>query len=225
MNSEWLPITLLVSAWIIYGAVHSLLASLTFKEWLFHRWPALQPAYRILFNVVAVITLAPQMFLILIYKGETVFSWPPEWQWLAHTLSLLAIIGFIWSLKFYDLQEFLGLKQWRNRHQPAANSDAQFVISPLHRFVRHPWYSFAFVLMWAREMDAMMLATSIIVSGYFIIGAYFEERKLVKLYGDAYQKYRRQVPGLVPLPWRYLTTKEALTLASPPAPTLQKNQY
>ncbi len=204
MNEESVATILLATAWIIYGAGHSLLASLSVKQWLFQRWPALQPAYRLIYNAVAVIMLLPQLALMQLYQGDIIFSWPAHWQWLAHGLALLALAGFIWSLKFYDMQAFLGLKQWRARYNPAQEAEAPFVISPLHRFVRHPWYSFALIILWTREMDIMMLTTSIIVTAYFFIGAYFEERKLVKFYGKPYQKYRQKVPGIIPLPWRYL---------------------
>jgi protein-S-isoprenylcysteine O-methyltransferase Ste14 len=37
---------------------------------------------------------------------------------------------------------------------------------------------------------------------YVLIGVWFEERDLVRHFGDAYRRYRKEVPMLVPLPWR-----------------------
>jgi protein-S-isoprenylcysteine O-methyltransferase Ste14 len=34
---------------------------------------------------------------------------------------------------------------------------------------------------------------------YFYIGTFFEERRLVKKFGDAYLAYRRKVPRFLPL--------------------------
>jgi protein-S-isoprenylcysteine O-methyltransferase Ste14 len=34
---------------------------------------------------------------------------------------------------------------------------------------------------------------------YIIIGAYFEERKLLRDFGDAYAGYKRKTPMLIPL--------------------------
>jgi protein-S-isoprenylcysteine O-methyltransferase Ste14 len=42
------------------------------------------------------------------------------------------------------------------------------------------------------------LALIIGLSAYTIIGAYFEERKLLLEFGDAYAEYRRKTPMLVP---------------------------
>ena len=36
-----------------------------------------------------------------------------------------------------------------------------------------------------------------------------EENKLIACYGEQYDKYRRSVPGLFPLPWRHLSKQDA----------------
>ena len=85
-------------------------------------------------------------------------------------------------------------------------------ISPLHRHVRHPWYSLALVLIWTRDMDAPLLLTSLLVSGYFALGSRLEERKLEAMYGVVYRDYCRAVPGLLPRPWRCLDAERAAQL-------------
>jgi protein-S-isoprenylcysteine O-methyltransferase Ste14 len=40
-----------------------------------------------------------------------------------------------------------------------------------------------------------------IISGYFVVGAILEERKLVKHFGDAYRTYQQRVPMLFPVKW------------------------
>jgi hypothetical protein len=42
-----------------------------------------------------------------------------------------------------------------------------------------------------------------------LIGSRLEEHKLIELYGDAYKQYRKKVPGLLPLPWRWIRRSEA----------------
>jgi hypothetical protein len=43
-----------------------------------------------------------------------------------------------------------------------------------------------------------------------------EAWKLVARYGEQYRIYMAKVPGLVPLPWKYLTATEAAALIDSP---------
>jgi len=43
-----------------------------------------------------------------------------------------------------------------------------------------------------------LLALIIGLTTYIIIGAYFEERKLLNEFGDAYAEYRQHTPMLIP---------------------------
>jgi protein-S-isoprenylcysteine O-methyltransferase Ste14 len=85
----------------------------------------------------------------------------------------------------------------------------RFYISPLHRWVRHPWYFLGLVILWTRDMDGVRLVSSLVISGYFVIGSRLEERKLLVYHGERYRRYCQQVAGLLPLPWRYLTARQA----------------
>ena len=44
------------------------------------------------------------------------------------------------------------------------------------------------------------LAFAVLVSGYILMGLWFEERDLVAEHGERYLEYRRNVRGLIPLP-------------------------
>jgi protein-S-isoprenylcysteine O-methyltransferase Ste14 len=39
----------------------------------------------------------------------------------------------------------------------------------------------------------------ICLTGYFIVGSIYEEKKLVELFGDEYVQYQKNTPRLVPL--------------------------
>lgn len=207
-TDTWLNTLWLVAAWLIYFAVHSVLASLPVKRRVAARWPGFMPAYRLAFNALALLLLLPIFWMM------AANSWPLVWQWqgmgkvAASTLSVLALLGFIWSLRYYDLQEFLGLRQWRGQIT-APEDQENLQISPLHRFVRHPWYFFAMVLLWARDMNLAQFITTVMASIYFTAGARLEERKLLVYYGERYRNYMRRVPGLFPLPWKFINAAEA----------------
>jgi protein-S-isoprenylcysteine O-methyltransferase Ste14 len=204
-------LVLLAALWLAYFALHSLLATLAFKRWLAARVPRLMPAYRLGYNALAVLLLLPPAWLMLAWDGPLLWAWEGVWAWLAHLLALVALGLFAWSLAGYDGGEFSGLRQWRGRHA-GIEDRATLQLSTLHRFVRHPWYLSALLLIWSRDMDAARLLSALLATGYFALGSRLEERKLIAFHGEAYRRYRRRVPGLLPWPGRRLEPREAREL-------------
>ncbi len=199
---------LLAVVWGTYFGLHSLLASLPVKHALARWWPAAMSAYRLAFNTLAVALLLPPAWLTYRLHGPMLWEWTGIGFWFANGLALLAIGGFLWSLRYYDGSEFLGLRQWRARERSVMDQE-RFHLSPLHRFVRHPWYFLGLVLVWTRDMDAARLTAAVLISAYFVIGSRLEERKLLIYHGEIYRRYRRLVPALLPLPWRFLSAAAA----------------
>ena len=194
---------LIILSWLVYFGLHSLLASIRVKQYVASRWPRAMPAYRLMFNLLAVVLLAVPLWLTLNAPGPWLWRWSGLAFVIVNALALAAVAGFLWSLKFYDTGEFLGLRQLREGND-SVDDQEQFRLSPLHRWVRHPWYFFALVIIWTRDMNAAMLITAIIMTLYFIIGSRLEEEKLIRYHGEVYRRYRERVPGLVPLPWKHL---------------------
>lgn len=210
-ESDWRNMVFLALAWLGYFALHSALASLRVKSWVASRYPQRMPLYRLSFNILAVLMLLPILWLMIRSPGPALWAWQGWEAWLANGLALAAVFGFLKSLNYYDTQEFLGLRQWKSHTQRVEDQEG-FHLSPFHRYVRHPWYSFGLVLIWTRDMNAAMLLSGAMMTVYFILGSRLEEKKLVVYHGDIYRRYMELVPGLVPLPWKSLTAKEAAEL-------------
>jgi hypothetical protein len=197
--------------WLTYFALHSLLASLWLKSRVAARWPNLMPGYRLLFNALAILLLLPPVWLLWRLGGEPLWRYGGIWDGLRFTLMGLAVIGFGWSMRYYDSREFIGLRQLHQRLHEIEDQE-RLHISPLHRFVRHPWYSLGLVLIWSQEMDAARLVSALMITAYLVIGSWLEERKLLIYHGARYQRYRERVPGLIPRPDRYLSREEAVKI-------------
>lgn len=197
--------------WLGYFCLHSILASLKVKGWVAAHYPEQMPLYRLSYNILAVLLLLPILWLMAHNPGPVVWAWRGASVWLANGLALAAVAGFLYSLKSYDGSEFLGLRQLRSNCRQVADQE-RLHLSPLHRYVRHPWYFFGLVLIWTRDMNAALLLSSVMMTVYFIMGSKLEEKKLVVYYGDVYRQYMRQVPGLFPLPWKSLSEAEATEL-------------
>ena len=210
-DSAWRDIALLSFCWFAYFALHSVLASLLVKRRVASDWPNLMPYYRLTFNILASLLILPILWLT--YHDPELMLW--RWQgiaaWLANGLALAALFGFWLSLKSYDMQEFLGLRQLLF-HVRKVEDQEHFHLSPFHRFVRHPWYLFGLVLIWTRDMSVTTLLSSVMITLYFLVGSRLEEKKLLVYHGDTYRLYMARVPGLIPLPWKFLTAEEAEAL-------------
>lgn len=214
MTSNLFIIIMILLAWLLYFALHSALASLSAKNWVSAHWPRFTPYYRLSYNLAATLLLIPPLWLLHASQVAPLWSWHGLGRWLADGLALLAIAGFGWSLRYYDTREFLGLSQAQD-----PGRSPRFALSPLHRFVRHPWYFLALVIIWTRDMDPAWLASCIAITLYLAIGSRLEERKLVAEFGEPYRRYQRRVPGLIPLPGRYLSRAEATEIIAAANPS------
>lgn len=201
----------IVSLWSGYFAIHSLMASLTVKRWVAEHSGHLMPAYRISFNIVSALLIIPIVWLSFIWSADPLWRWSPAVYWLLQAVSLVVLVAFYFSLRYYDMSEFFGTRQWLERNKKVEDQE-QFTIGEFHRFVRHPWYSMGIVLIWCRELDPVMLASAVMISLYFMFGSRLEERKLIQYHGDVYRRYMASVPGLLPRPWRFLNRDQARQL-------------
>ena len=58
-------------------------------------------------------------------------------------------------------------------------------------------------------MDAAMLVSALGITLYLWNGSHLEEQKLLQYHGEVYAHYCKRVPGLIPLPWRWLDRDSA----------------
>jgi protein-S-isoprenylcysteine O-methyltransferase Ste14 len=195
----------IILSWGLYGLIHSWLAGTAMKMRLTQRWPGLENSYRLLFNLQATLLALPPLILTWFYPGAALWHWP---GWIAWPALLITVAGFLWSMRWYDGMDFLGLR----RHDPDSGYRETLILSPLHRYVRHPWYSLGLLYLWTRDLNAGWLAASIAITIYLVIGSRLEERKLAAQFGEPYRRYLARVPGLIPLPGRCLSRQEQADL-------------
>lgn len=201
----------IVSLWGGFFAIHSFTASLTLKQWVANHFSGMMPAYRLIFNGLSTLLLIPILVLSYYWRSEPLWHWNTPLLWLTTLISVLTAIAFIISIRYYDMSEFMGTRQWRERISSVEDQE-KFVIGDFHRYVRHPWYTMGIIIIWCRELDPIMLTNAIMITLYFIIGSRLEERKLIQYHGEIYQRYQQHVPGLIPRPWKYLSRSEAEVL-------------
>jgi len=204
-------IIIVILIFLGYFVIHSITASIGLKQWVSVRWPTSMPWYRLGFNALAVVLCVPLLWILSVYPGEPLWQWQGWLFYLANGFAFLAMVGFIASLKYYDLHEFFGTRQLMGKVTSVKDLEA-FHISPFHRYVRHPWYFFLLVLIWTRDMSTTQFAAYLMVTLYLIVGSRMEEKKLIVYHGEVYRLYCEKVSGLVPLPWKKLNPRQAEAL-------------
>jgi protein-S-isoprenylcysteine O-methyltransferase Ste14 len=192
-----------ISFWLIllavfsYGLLHTLLASKKVKAFINNRFGSkTEQWYRLAYNLIAVFTLLPILLLPIIFPDKEIYRIHFPWIILTMAIQLSAVIFLFLGLRQTGITSFIGLRQLL---LPEDISPPRLVTGGLYRYVRHPLYTAGLVFIWLIPiMTWNLLALIIGLSAYLIIGAYFEERKLLLDFGDAYADYRRHTPMLVP---------------------------
>ena len=112
-------------------------------------------------------------------------------------MKALSLLIGLWQTGVWT---FLGLQQLVT---PAAEEPGELVVGGLYRRVRHPLYTAGLAFIWlVPVMTFNLLALNIGLTIYLVVGAIYEERRLLRLYGLAYADYQRRTPMLIPFPVR-----------------------
>lgn len=182
----------------IFGVAHSVMARSWFKAWWTRFVP--QAAER------STYVLQSSLFLMLIiwqWKALPTTLWSIEneagrmmiWGvfWLGHVITLT-------STFLINHFELTGLQQiWHNlrdQEPPPMQLKQPF----LYRIVRHPLQLGLTIGFWATpDMTVGHLLFAVAMTGYILIGLHFEEKALVRQFGDEYRHYQTTIPKLIPL--------------------------
>jgi protein-S-isoprenylcysteine O-methyltransferase Ste14 len=93
-----------------------------------------------------------------------------------------------------------GMKQVYNYLVGKHEERPPFATPTLYKIVRHPLYLGFVIAFWATpRMTAGRLFFAMMTTAYILVAIQFEERDLIRFYGDSYRKYREQVSMLFPL--------------------------
>jgi len=179
----------------LFAVQHSVMARQGFKRWWTRIVP--KPIERSTYVLFASLALA-----LLFWQWQPISA--PVWSLsdgeLRVVVTALAALGWVMVLVSTFLishVELFGLRQ----AFAGAESAPRLRTPGLYRLVRHPIYLGFLLAFWsAPDMSAGHLLFALGTSGYIVIGILLEERDLVRIFGEAYRRYRREVWMLLPLP-------------------------
>jgi methanethiol S-methyltransferase len=189
----------LVIAWC---AVHSAMISTGVTEYLQMQLGRVFRFYRLFFNIVAALTLLPVVLYAQSVRTEPLLDWSGYMRPFQVLLLGTAALLFFLGARRYDAAQFLGLKQVRGEQSGRGISGSgELDISGILGVMRHPWYCAGILLVWARPLDISAILVNAVLTSYLIIGAFLEEQKLLRAFGEQYRTYQSRVSMLFPLKW------------------------
>ena len=183
----------------LYGIIHSILASHAVKRWVEKRvgTDIYQRYYRLFFSLQAFFLFLPILALTVVLPDEAFYRIPRPWVWLTLIIQIGAVYLLLNSIFQTGALRFTGFAQAFNIKE--ATRSLPLVERGMYRFVRHPIYTCMLLITWLFPfMSWNVLAIALGVTGYNIIGAHLEERKLLLEFGDAYQVYTSKTPFMIP---------------------------
>lgn len=199
----------------LFGLLHSIGAREPFKNWL-ARWTSpffVEHFWRLLYCALSYAAL---------YYGIASLHWArhvendvwllvyPDWLWQVMTLLHLGSVALMYvALLQSDYLEFLGLSQAARgilgllgRPVPSPKLELfgtdRLVVSGVYRWVRHPLMvgGLLFLLTSGPSLNNFLYAA--MYATYMVIGGYYEERRLVRIFGEDYRRYQARVGAFFP---------------------------
>jgi methanethiol S-methyltransferase len=192
MNIFWLTLSIL-----LWGFLHTLSASLRFKAFVLHAFgPGINRFYRLVYNLFAGISFVAVLVVAALTPDQTLYIVPFPWVILMILGEFMAVAALIAGFLQTDALDFLGLKQIASL-QP--KRPLKLVTGGLYRYVRHPLYSAGMLFIWLMPlMTVRVLVIDLALTVYVVVGAYFEERKLRREFGQDYVDYVAVTPMFIP---------------------------
>jgi len=199
MMTQYLMLILLWSGWCF---LHSFMITPAVTGCLGKKLGGLFRYYRIFYNLTALTTLLPVVAYSFSLTGEPLFEWSGYRRILQVLLATASLWFFAAGAKKYDLSVLMGIRQARDGQRCGLLSDdCSLDTTGVLGMVRHPWYTGGMMIVWTRDQNTVSLITSLMITLYFIIGSFLEEKKLLADFGQAYEDYQKQVSMFLPFKW------------------------
>jgi methanethiol S-methyltransferase len=179
----------------LWAVLHSLLASLAFKNFLRRMvGDHLMKFYRLFYNLFAVVSILPVLYLMITLPDRTLYQIPSPWNFLLRVGQMISVLFLLAAVSQTDILSFVGFRQLMKEEK-----NGGLVTHGLYRIVRHPLYTFSLLILWSSPvMTINSLIVYVALTIYVLIGIIFEERKLVREFGQDYKDYKSSTPMLLP---------------------------
>lgn len=189
------PYCTLIITWLLFGLLHSVLAADIIKEPAKKILKQGYRFYRLGYSLFATVSLLAVLYYH--FTSVKILLWqPPLMETAVAVFFVLAGLGIMllcikkYFLNLSGIDAILGTRP-----------STVLQLNGLHKYVRHPLYFGTMLFVWALFFVypySNNLVSCICITLYTIAGMWFEEKKLVIAYGEAYRNYQKMTAALVP---------------------------
>ncbi|HSQ81373.1 MAG TPA: NnrU family protein [Casimicrobiaceae bacterium] len=182
----------------LFALQHSAMARPAFKRW----WTRIVPQS---------VERSTYLLATSVVLGVLIWQWRPIPAPIVWRIEngdavrlLWTVFGLGWTMTLVSTFlinhfELFGLQQVFARLTGRTIPAPEFRTPLFYRYVRHPLYLGILLSLWSVPvMTAGHLLLSTGLSGYIVLGIWFEERDLVAAFGERYHRYRAEVGMLLP---------------------------
>ncbi len=193
---------------LAFAFVHSITVTLWFKDLCRRIFGEsfMRVWYRFLYNLVSVVTAAVAFSLIARIPDRVIWHGNAWVFWYFTAVRAGALVFAAGAFQHIDGLEFLGIRQvWRYLSGKGVSGNLEgltqkeLITTGVYGVVRHPMYLGAILFFtFEPRISVNGLTVTVLADLYFIWGAFIEERRFLRMFGDQYREYMKKVPRLIP---------------------------
>lgn len=186
--------------WAAFYFLHTFLANLDFKIWLKTKMGKSYKYFRLIYSLFSTF-----FFLFILLYGASlekkyVLAITDLSTYFGYMLAAFGTIILVKAFKHFSLSTFSGMKPHDDLDEIHV-----FVRKGLHQYIRHPLYAGLILIFLGFFFFEPVLASLIHLAClliYLPFGIYYEEKKLIRIYGQTYLQYKKEVPAIFPTKFR-----------------------
>ena len=186
---------LLALFWILFGVLHSVLASNKIKDAIRRSQKQWYKHYRIYYTLFAFTSFAAVLYYQITMESFDLFQRSAISRAAGIVIGLVGLVIMAICIRKYFFS-LSGLKALVT-DQPSN----ELIITGIHKHMRHPLYLGTFLFIWGLFIYipyCSLLIANLVITIYTLYGISLEEAKLEEEFGDQYRQYKATVPKLIP---------------------------